>query len=150
MTRMRNTFLGLIVTASAGFMIAPAAQAYDGFCYQKESNTKTKGTVIGAVAGGALGNVVASDGRKTEGTILGAVIGAAIGNQVGEHQKETARANCLNDQYFVYDNGRYDPPPPPQGYRVAYFNDRPAYNSYYVHKNGKPQKWKKHRKYRNN
>jgi len=131
---------------------ASGAQAqsrrYDGFCYEKVQNTKTKGTVIGAAAGAALGNVAASDGRKTEGTILGGVLGAVVGNQIGEHQKEKAKAECLNDRYYVYDGRYYTPPPAPEGYRVTYYDQRPHYNTYYTHKNGKVRAYKPKRGHR--
>ena len=55
---------------------------------KKEAN---KGTAIGAVAGGLLGNVVASKGVKTEGTVLGAGVGAVVGHQV---TKKNAKKNC--------------------------------------------------------
>ncbi|MDC7684694.1 glycine zipper 2TM domain-containing protein [Asticcacaulis sp. BYS171W] len=143
---------GLAVMAAALMVSAPASAQgrYDGFCYEKEQNTKTKGTIIGAVAGGALGNVVAGKGNKTEGTVAGAVVGGIIGNQIGEHEKEKAVRQCLNDQYYVFDGREYAPPPAPKGYRVSYYNagERPAYGTYYTHRNGKVQKWtppKKHK-----
>ena len=55
---------------------------------KKKANT---GTVVGAVAGGLLGNAVASRGVKTEGTVLGAGVGAVVGHQVA---KSNARKNC--------------------------------------------------------
>jgi len=46
----------------------------------------TWGAVIGAVAGGLLGNTVGKgDGRKAA-TVAGAVAGGAVGNQVGKNQ----------------------------------------------------------------
>ncbi|MEM9965071.1 MAG: glycine zipper domain-containing protein [Asticcacaulis sp.] len=144
--------VGAVAMALTFMGAASAAQAqnrYDGFCYEKVQNTKTKGTVIGAAAGAALGNVAASDGRKTEGTILGGVVGAVVGNQIGEHQKEKNKAECLNNRYYVYDGGRYyTPPRAPEGYRVAYYNERPYYDSYYTHKNGKVRQYKPKRNYR--
>ncbi|MFP1131685.1 glycine zipper 2TM domain-containing protein [Asticcacaulis sp. W401b] len=118
-----------------------AAQNYDGFCYHKQQNTKTKGTIIGAVAGAAVGNVVAGKGNKTEGTVLGAVVGGAIGNQVGEEVKENKVQQCLNNQYFVFDRREYAPPPAPKGYAVAYYTQRPYYSTYYTHRNGRVVVW---------
>lgn len=40
------------------------------------------GTVIGAVAGGLLGNEVARRGNKTEGAIIGAAVGALAGRAI--------------------------------------------------------------------
>ncbi|MDB5425889.1 MAG: hypothetical protein JWQ29_3305, partial [Phenylobacterium sp.] len=45
------------------------------------------GTVIGAVAGGLLGNAVSSGGGKTGGTIIGAGAGAVAGHEIAKHKK---------------------------------------------------------------
>ena len=134
------TYAGAIALTAASIAagLAPtqaAAQSYDGFCYQKESsNTKTKGTVIGAAGGAALGNIVAKKGDKTKGTILGAAVGGIVGNQVGENikDKNKDKATCLNDRYYVYSKGFYTPSPAPKGYKVTYFYDRPA-GMKYIH-----------------
>lgn len=57
----------------------------------KAKKKANQGTVIGAVAGGLLGNAVASRGVKTEGTVLGAGVGAVVGHQVA---KNNAKKNC--------------------------------------------------------
>ncbi len=49
----------------------------------------TGGTVIGAVAGGLLGNEVARRGNKTEGAIIGAAVGALAGRAI-----DKADSNC--------------------------------------------------------
>ncbi|WP_019834471.1 glycine zipper 2TM domain-containing protein [Sphingomonas sp. PR090111-T3T-6A] len=43
----------------------------------------TTGTIIGAIAGGLLGNAVAGYGDRTAGTIIGGGVGALAGNAVG-------------------------------------------------------------------
>jgi len=135
--------MAIALAFGAAALAAPASAAprYDGFCYHKQENTKTKGTVIGALAGAAVGNVVAGKGNKTEGTVLGAVVGGAIGNQVGEEVKERKVQQCLNDQYFVFNGRQYAPPPAPKGYVVAYYTTRPYYNTYYRHSNGRVVVW---------
>lgn len=40
------------------------------------------GTVIGAIAGGLLGNSVAGYGNRTEGTIIGGAVGALAGRAI--------------------------------------------------------------------
>jgi uncharacterized protein YcfJ len=138
--------LALIATFSVG---AASAQAYDGYCYQKNSAPRTKGTVIGGLAGAAVGNIVAGNGNKTEGTVLGAVVGAAIGNAIGNEQKKkdkiTASANCYNGRYYVYNDGYYEPPVAPDGYRVAYFDTRPNYKVVYVRENGREEQYDRRR-----
>ncbi|NIJ34449.1 glycine zipper 2TM domain-containing protein [Sphingomonas oligoaromativorans] len=43
----------------------------------------TTGTIIGAIAGGLLGNAVAGYGDRTAGTIIGGGVGALAGNAIG-------------------------------------------------------------------
>ncbi len=42
----------------------------------------TAGTIIGAIAGGLLGNEVAGRGDRTEGTIIGGAVGALAGRAI--------------------------------------------------------------------
>ncbi|GAA0473171.1 hypothetical protein GCM10009096_13070 [Parasphingorhabdus litoris] len=42
----------------------------------------TGGTIIGAIAGGLLGNEVAGRGSKTEGAIIGGAVGALAGRAI--------------------------------------------------------------------
>ena len=53
----------------------------DGRYYCKRSDGTT-GTIVGAIAGGVLGNIIAPGGSKTLGTILGAGGGAIAGNAI--------------------------------------------------------------------
>jgi uncharacterized protein YcfJ len=137
--------------ATVAVSAAPAL-AYDGYCYQKETAPRTKGTVVGALAGAAVGNVVAGDGHKSDGTIVGALVGAAVGNAIGNEnkkkQKYTSSANCLNSRYYIYNDDQYDPPAPPRGYRVAYFDERPRYGTYYVREEGREVVYDRNRHYR--
>jgi uncharacterized protein YcfJ len=67
-------------------------------CDGPRSSANT-GTVIGAVAGGLLGNAVAAKGVKTEGTVLGAGVGAVAGHEIA---KRKAQRNCR----YVYRSAR--------------------------------------------
>ena len=53
----------------------------DGRYYCRRSDGST-GLIVGAVAGGVLGNVIAPGGSDTLGTILGAVAGGAVGRSI--------------------------------------------------------------------
>jgi outer membrane lipoprotein SlyB len=53
----------------------------DGRYYCKRPDGTT-GTIVGAIAGGVLGNIIAPGGSKTLGTILGAGGGAIAGNAI--------------------------------------------------------------------
>jgi len=54
---------------------------HDGRYYCKKPDGTT-GTIVGGLAGGVLGNVIAPDGSKTLGTIIGAVGGAVAGRAI--------------------------------------------------------------------
>ncbi|MBO9574201.1 MAG: hypothetical protein J7494_00550 [Sphingobium sp.] len=53
----------------------------NGNYYCKRSDG-TKGAIVGAIAGGILGNIIAPGGSKTLGTILGAGGGAIAGGAI--------------------------------------------------------------------
>ncbi|MEE9433824.1 MAG: glycine zipper 2TM domain-containing protein [Sphingorhabdus sp.] len=50
--------------------------------YRQRCDRGRGGTIIGAIAGGLLGNEVARRGDKTEGTIIGAAVGAIAGRAI--------------------------------------------------------------------
>ena len=54
-------------------------------CEARRHETARNGTIIGAVAGGVIGNQLAGHGSRTLGTVLGAGGGAVVGHQVGAH-----------------------------------------------------------------
>lgn len=51
--------------------------------YYCRRNDGTTGLILGAIAGGVLGNIIAPGGSQTLGTLLGAGGGAAIGRSIG-------------------------------------------------------------------
>ncbi|GGD88667.1 hypothetical protein GCM10011515_05420 [Tsuneonella deserti] len=50
----------------------------DGRYYCRRADGTT-GLIVGGIAGGVLGNIIAPGGSKTLGTIIGAVVGGAAG-----------------------------------------------------------------------
>ena len=58
---------------------------------------KTTGTVVGAGAGGVLGNVI------THGSVVGTVGGAVVGGVAGH---SIAAGNCTTHRHYRYRNGR--------------------------------------------
>ena len=54
------------------------------YCRRSDGTT---GLIIGAAAGGVLGNIIAPGGSKTLGTILGAVGGAAVGASIASNTR---------------------------------------------------------------
>lgn len=73
--------------------------------YVRDEGHGTLGAVIGALAGGVLGNQVGKgDGRKAA-TVAGAVAGGVVGNQVG---KRSGNGESLAWRISVrLDNGQY-------------------------------------------
>lgn len=123
---------GGLAAALAGSLVLPAVasaqvrdvRGYDGYCYAKKKDAQRNGTVIGAVIGGLIGSQVSKHERGL-GTVGGAVIGGVIGNNAGK-----SSVQCYNGEYYAYQGRYYDPPRPPAGYTVMYFQHRPP-NSYY-------------------
>ena len=60
----------------------------DGRYYCRRSDGTT-GLIVGGLAGGVLGNVIAPGGSETIGTIIGAAAGAIVGREV-----ERGNARC--------------------------------------------------------
>ncbi|MEC3948907.1 glycine zipper 2TM domain-containing protein [Sphingobium sp. HWE2-09] len=56
----------------------------DGRYYCKRDDGTT-GTIVGAIAGGVLGNVIAPGGSKTLGTIIGGAGGALAGRAIDKN-----------------------------------------------------------------
>ena len=117
MTHLKKSIGALVLatTAVTGFSAAPAMarehyndgyysrddrqasydrrpeRAYRNYNYRNNARCDkgTGGTIIGAVAGGLLGNEVARRGNKTEGSIIGAAVGALAGRAI-----DKADNNC--------------------------------------------------------
>lgn len=53
--------------------------------YHHRCHDGTGGAILGAVAGGLLGNAVAGRGDRTVGTVIGGGLGALAGNSIGRH-----------------------------------------------------------------
>ncbi len=59
----------------------------DGQYYCKRSDGTT-GLIVGAVAGGVLGNVIDGGHSRSVGTILGALVGGVVGQQVDANNQQ--------------------------------------------------------------
>lgn len=53
--------------------------------YYCKRDDGTTGTIVGAIAGGVLGNIIAPGGSKTLGTILGGAGGALAGRAIDKN-----------------------------------------------------------------
>ncbi len=96
----------------------------DGYCYAKQKDARTEGTVVGAIIGGLVGSQISKNERGL-GAVGGAVIGGAIGNNAGK-----SSVKCYNGEYYAYQGSYYDPAPPPPGYTTIYYRQRPSQDHY--------------------
>lgn len=93
---MRNRMIAAIVfaTSSLALVTVPtAAEAKRVLVCKSVKKSANKGTVIGAIGGGVLGNVVAGGGNKTEGTLIGAGVGAVAGHQIAKNNAKKKRCH---------------------------------------------------------
>lgn len=80
--------LASLLTMAAVPTFADAhASRYRHHHHRTRACNTTTGTVVGAIGGGLLGNVVAGRRHRTAGTLIGAGAGAVAGH-------ELARRNC--------------------------------------------------------
>jgi hypothetical protein len=129
---MKSVLKTALVLGLASAMAVPAIasaqdrdlRGYDGYCYAKQKEAKTNGTVIGAVIGGLVGSQISKNERGL-GTVGGAVVGGVIGNNVGK-----SSVKCYNGEYYSYQGSYYDPAPAPSGYSVVYYKERPSQDRY--------------------
>ncbi|WP_309091007.1 glycine zipper 2TM domain-containing protein [Phenylobacterium sp.] len=94
--KMKLIAAATLACSTLAFTVPPMAASAQSRerVYVCDKNVKKKsnnGALVGAVAGGVLGNVVAGNGAKTEGTVLGAGVGAVAGHQIA---KKKAKRNC--------------------------------------------------------
>lgn len=68
-------------------------------------NTEEVLTVIGAVAGGVIGNRVADREDRAIATVAGAIIGGVIGNRIGDAIDDRDRA-CIGHSLELVGSGR--------------------------------------------
>jgi hypothetical protein len=64
---------------------------------RNDHSAATAGTILGALAGAALGSNVAAAGHRGAGAVLGGVVGAGIGGSVG----------AAHDRYRCDEHGPY-------------------------------------------
>ena len=92
---MLNRLTTTIVIAASSLALTAAPVAAEaktrGLVCKSVKKSANKGTVIGAVGGGVLGNVVAGHGNKTGGTLIGAGVGAVAGHEIA---KNNGKHNC--------------------------------------------------------
>jgi hypothetical protein len=96
---------GLAAVLAVPTFAAPFDAQARSYCEQRAHDRRVGGTIVGAVAGGLLGNALSHGGGRTGGTLLGAGAGAVIGNNL-------ARTSCDRPRAYYRSRGphpaRYD------------------------------------------
>lgn len=114
-------------------------------------NKQDQGTVVGAIAGGVIGNQFGRGGGKVASTMIGAVAGGIIGNEIGRSLDERDRALAQRAEYDAWergpsgrptrwrnpDNGHYGEIIPEAPYRRGSVDCRDYVHKVYI--NGRPQ-----------
>lgn len=109
------------------------------------------GTVIGAVAGGILGNQVGKGQGRLVATAIGAVVGGIVGSEIGRSLDEADRKAAMAAEYRALehgrsgqatpwknpDSGRYGNVVPGKPYRLRERNCREYTHTIYI--DGRPQ-----------
>ena len=84
---MTRPVFQIALPLTAAFVLAATlpmtAQAQEE-CHYRRHEAKTTGTVLGVIAGGAIGGGLAATTAKGVGTVAGALIGGALGHQIGK------------------------------------------------------------------
>lgn len=121
----------LVVGVAAPAQAYTGGQAdYDGYCYARKSNKERDDALKGAAVGAAVGAIFGKKKKKVQTAVVGAAVGAAAGYVVARNSHE--KIDCADGRYYVYTGAYYDPPPADDGYKIVFFQDRPADVSLYV------------------
>ena len=107
----------LAIVGAMAVLAAPALSHAATRCRQANQNNEVAGTVVGAIAGGLIGNAVSGHNRGA-GTAIGAVGGAVIGNRIAAGSNQPCP-----DGYYAYDDGAVV-----SGYESQY--QSPTYQGY--------------------
>jgi surface antigen len=106
------------------------------------------GTVVGAVAGGIIGNQFGSGAGRALATVGGAVIGGIIGSEVGRSMDEADRQMAIEAEYAALEyeeerrwrnerNGHYGYIRPRKAYRYSGMRCREYEHTVYIR--GRPE-----------
>jgi hypothetical protein len=113
MTRTALVF-GLAAAMAIPSLAAPVSAQARTACEQRAHDRRVGGAVVGAVAGGLLGNALSHGGGRTGGTLLGAAAGGVVGNQLSRtscdqphayYRHPTHGAYAASDERYHSSNG---------------------------------------------
>lgn len=69
-------------------------------------NKQDSGTVLGALAGGILGNQVGKGKGKVLATVAGAVVGGIVGSEIGKALDDNDRRAAAEAEYYALEKGQ--------------------------------------------
>ena len=78
------------------------------------ANNQDGGTVVGAIAGGVIGNQFGKGGGKVASTLAGAVVGGIVGNEIGRSLDQRDRELAAQAEFDAWERG---PPRQPVRWR---------------------------------
>jgi surface antigen len=111
LTKTGAAALAVAAMALIGGTSAASAQGryyYGDECHEQN---KTAGTVLGAIAGGIIGNQFGHGGGKAAATVGGVILGGALGNKIGSDidcQDRPYAFRAYNDSFSGPIGRRYD------------------------------------------
>ena len=103
---MRKIVLAVVAISSLALSACSTQQAYKAEPGPKEQS----GALIGAVAGGILGNQVGGGKGKVAATATGFILGAMIGSSVGQQLDELDRLKHQSAGQQAFERGRTNVP----------------------------------------
>jgi surface antigen len=129
---MRRSLLVAALVAALGFAACETRQ--------------DSGTLVGAVAGGLIGNQFGRGGGKVAATLAGAIVGGIVGNEIGRRLDARDRELARQAEYDAWergepgkpvrwrnpDNGRYGEVVPQARYRRGALDCRDFIHKVYI------------------
>ncbi len=101
---MKKTMLALAVTT----MGLAGCMTYDPYTGEQKTSDATKGSIIGAIGGAAVGAATSSKSDRGKGALIGAASGAAVGGGIGyymDRQEAQLRQKLEGSGVRVIRNG---------------------------------------------
>ncbi len=102
-------------------MVAP-------LCLASCATQQEGGTVLGAVAGGVIGNQIGGGSGRVLATVAGAVVGGVVGNRIGRNLDDADRRRAMEAEYQALEygeSGSYREWRGDRGYRGRVVVERP-------------------------
>ena len=101
---MKKTILALALST----LTLGGCMTYDPYTGEKETSNATKGSIIGAIGGAAVGAATSSKSDRGKGALIGAASGAAVGGGIGyymDRQEAELRRKLEGSGVRVVRNG---------------------------------------------